>query len=95
MSQLSFLARTFAAEHEKGRLDTHRNNILARINTLRDSKRNMVLHLADPAVANNQPVMDVLLAEMKGIDYEIEENKEELNTIETTNKKNNHNLPGF
>ena len=39
--------------------------ILSRINALRDSKRNMALRLADPAVANNQPVMDVLLAEMK------------------------------
>ena len=84
-----FLARTVAAEHEKGRLDTRRNNIISRINTLRDSKRNMALHLADPSVATNQPVMDILLAEMKGIVDEIEENKDELNAIATTLKKNN------
>ena len=56
---------------------------------MRDSKRNTAFHLADPAVATNQLVLDVLLAEMKGIDDEIEENKDELSAIATTPKKNN------
>ena len=99
------MAKTVAREHEKNRLEhraeeewkriqSRENEIRARINSLRDSKRNMVLRIAEPSIAKNKTVIDVLMREVKDIENEIAEKVEELNTIMSTPKKSNQSPQG-
>ncbi len=97
---IMFLAKTVAAEQEKTRLEnrakkersrieSRQSDIRARINALRDNKRTMVLRMADPSIANNQAVLNVKIREVKGIEDEIADNVEELNSMIVTPKKSN------
>ena len=82
------------AQQERMRVDSRTNDIRARINSLRDNKRNMVMRIAEPGVANNKTVLDALLDAIKGIEDEIAENIEELNSLLSTPKKNNRSPQG-
>ena len=83
------------AVQERMRVDSRINDIRARINSLRDNKRNMVLRMVEPAVANNKTVIDAILHEVQGIEEEITENVEELNSLLSTPKKNNQSPPAY
>jgi len=71
-------------EQEKNRQEARANAIRARINSLRDVKRNMVIRMASVEVMANQAVMDALTHEIEGIEHEIGANTEELNGIAAT-----------
>lgn len=80
-------------EQERSRVDSCVNNIRARINSLRDSKRDMVLRMVELTVGNNKVVFDAFLHEVKGIEDEIAGNVEELNSLLSTPKKSNQESP--
>jgi hypothetical protein len=71
-------------EQEKNQQEARANAIRARINSLRDVKRNMVIRMASVEVMANQAVMDALTHEIEGIEHEIGANTEELNGIAAT-----------
>ena len=82
-------AKIAAAEQEKNRCEARLDGIRNRINSLRDTKRNMVIQMANPQVANNQVVTDTILGEIAGIDAEIKAKEEELNNLLCTPTKSN------
>lgn len=88
------IRRANRAEHEKSRIDSRVNEIRMRINSLRDSKRNMVLRMAEPTVASNNAISAAFLHEVKGIEDEIAMNEEELNSLLSTPKKSNQSPQG-
>ena len=88
------IRRANRAEHEKSRIDSCVNEIRMRINSLRDSKRNMVLRMAEPTVASNNAISEAFLHEVKGIEDEIAMNEEELNSLLSTPKKSNQSPQG-
>ena len=82
-------AKIAAAEQEKNRTQTRVSEINSRINSLRDSKREMTLRLTTPDVMKNQFAIDAILNEIKGIEEEIAVHTEELNGILATPTKSN------
>lgn len=74
---------------ERTRVDSCINDIQARINSLLDNKWNMKIWMAEPAIANNKSVLDAIQNEVQGIEDEITENREELNSLLSTLIKNN------
>jgi len=82
-------ARISAAEQEKNRCESRLNGIRDRINSLRDTKRSMVIHMADPQVVNNQLITDTIFREIAGIEEEIKAKEEEMNELLATPMKSN------
>ena len=76
-------------KQERMQLDSCVNAICARINSLCDNKWSMVMQMAEPAVANNKTVLNAILNEVHGIEDEITENVEQLNSLLSMPKKNN------
>ena len=82
-------ARISAAEQEKNRCESRLNGIRDRNNSLRDTKRSMVIRMADPQVANNQLITDTIFREIAGIEEEIKAKEEEMNELLSTLTKSN------
>jgi hypothetical protein len=70
-------------------VDSCVNDICARINSLLGNEWNMVMRMAEPAIANNKTVLDAIQNEVQGTEDEITENAEELNSLLSMPKKNN------
>ena len=80
-------ARIAAAEQAKNRTQSRASEIQGRINSLRDSKREMAIRLT---TANIQQVaVDAIVAQMTSIDEEIQSQTVELNSILSTPTRSN------
>ena len=80
-------AKISAAEQAKNRIQSRASEIQGRVNSLRDSKRDMAIRLM---TANIQQVtVDAILAQMTSIDKEIASLTVELNSIMTTPTRRN------
>ena len=73
------VAKINADQQEKDRQQARANDIRARINSLRDTKRNLVICLCLAEVASNKSVSDTIAHEITLLEQEIQENIEELN----------------
>ena len=82
-------AKIAATEQAKNRIDSRLNAIRSRINSLRDTKRNMVIRMSAPDVMSNRDTFDAIAHEVKGIEEEIATNVEELDNILSTPVKSN------
>ena len=82
-------AKIAAAEQAKNRSESRLNGIRDRINSLRDTKRNMIIRMSDPQVLNNQFITNTISREIEGIEAEIRSKEEEMNDILTTPMKSN------
>jgi hypothetical protein len=82
-------ARIAASEQAKNRCESRVHGIRERINTLRDTRRNLVIRMAAPDVISNQAVVNAITHEVEGIDEEIESNEKELNELQATPTKSN------
>ena len=67
-------AKIAATEQAKNRIDSRLNAIRSRINSLRDTKRNMVICMSAPDVMSNKEMFDTIAHEVKGIEEEIATN---------------------
>ena len=77
-------AKIAAAEQERNCNQSRGSEVNARINLLRDTRREMTLCMTSPNVINNQLAFDAIVNEIQGIDEEIETIKEELHEILAT-----------
>jgi len=76
-------AKIVATEQAKNCIDSCRNAnaIHSHINSLRDTKQNMVIRMLAPDVMSNKETFDAIAHEVKGIEEEIVTNVEELDII--------------
>lgn len=63
--------RITAAQQEKDCFWANKNSIMARIDSLHDTKRNLVIHLASEGTMNNAVLSDTLANEVLSINQEI------------------------
>ena len=82
-------AKIAATEQANNCIDSRLNAIRSRINSLRDTKRNMVIRMSAPDVMSNKEMFDAIAHEVKGIEEEIATNVEELDNILSTPVKRN------
>jgi uncharacterized protein YukE len=82
-------AKIAATEQANNRIDSRLNAIRSRIDSLRDTKRNMVIRMSAPDVMSNKEMFDAIAHEVKGIEEEIATNVEELDNILSTPVKRN------
>ena len=71
----------------------NRSELNARINSLRDMKRDMALRMTSPNLINHQVAIDAIIHEMEGIDAEIASKTEELNSLLATPTRSNRSPP--
>jgi predicted nucleic acid-binding Zn-ribbon protein len=89
-SQSAITAAEIAARQQaKNRTQQAVSEINARIDSLRDSKRTMVLRMTEPHVIDNERAFDALQRAINGIDDEIDLKTEQLNGMFATPTKNN------
>ena len=87
--QQESVALLSASQQEKNRIQESANYFRSRINSLRDLKRNLLLQLASSGASVNKPITDAILDEVQKIEMEIDENRNELNSVIGTPQKSN------
>jgi hypothetical protein len=88
-AQQESVALLSASQQEKNRIQESANYFRSRINSLRDLKRNLLLQLASSGASVNKPITDAILDEVQKIEMEIDENRNELNSVIGTPQKSN------
>ena len=83
------VAKIAALQQEMDRVQAREESILSRINSLRDTKRNLIIRLASEEGAHDVRVKNAIVEEVEMIEQEIMENMAVLKNRDSTPQKSN------